>query len=408
MVFIKHPGTGRGGYLKLTFTGSEKIRFLNLCRNHHLNIWEIKNLPDNSLSFFSSINSFYRMKHLRQKCGGCLTITEKKGIVFQMRRLRKRILFLIGTILFLLLLKMISLYVWNISFEGNYSYTDQELLKFLYQHQIHQGVKKSSLNYESVEFLLRKEFEDITWVSAELKGTCLIIHIKENFDKKVVEEETSPYHLVSNVTGIIDTVITRHGVPLIKTGDSVEPGQKLISGILELKNDSGDVTGYEYVKADADIYALVKEDYDVSFSLNYFQKHYTGNAKKAFEIDFFGKQASITLPGKHLKKCDVLRDYDQLSLTKNFFLPITFGRLTFREYETEKRKYSKEEAMTLAKQKLDGDIQKFEEKGIQIIENNVTIEINDSTCRLNGQLLCRKKIGKPEWILVNDQNENRE
>lgn len=385
------------GYLKLKFKGMDKIRFINLCKNNRLKVWDILSTED-EITFKSSISSFYKMRKLRRKCHGNLTILEKKGLVFYIQRYKKRAFFLVGITVFLILLKIISLYIWNISFDGNYSYTDVELMNFLSQHHITNGLKKKDINCENIEFLIRSEYNDVTWVSAELRGTQLIIHIKENFDMNIAKEEDRPYNIISDVDGKIESIITRNGIPAVRKDDTITKGQILVTGVIEILNDSKEVINYKLVNSDADIYAYVTHEYSDSFELAYKKKKYTGRNNSAIELSLFNHSIYLTGITKDFKNCDIVRDYKELTLTGNFYLPISFGKIKTNEYVYEDLIYSKEEAVALANERMNHYINKLEQKGIQIIENNVTIDVNDKQCIISGNFLVLQKVGQVAYI----------
>lgn len=89
-------------------------------------------------------------------------------------------------------------------------------------------MKKKNVDCEALEAGMREAFPQITWVSARVSGTRLVIQIKENKiiqDKTAVEEEACD--LVSNVSGTITYIMVRQGVPKVKKGEKIEPGQIL-------------------------------------------------------------------------------------------------------------------------------------------------------------------------------------
>ena len=49
--------------------------------------------------------------------------------------------------------------------------------------------------------------------------------------------------------------MTRTGIPQVHVGDTVKKGDILVSGRVEIVNDSKEVIGYQYCHADADIFA---------------------------------------------------------------------------------------------------------------------------------------------------------
>ena len=211
----------------MKFTGLDKIRFINLCKNNKLNIWNITSENDYVI-MCCDVASFYKMKKLRRKCNGSIKLLQRRGLLFQTIKYKKHIFFVVGIILFFVIAKIITLYVWNISFEGNYSHTDIELMNFLNKNKIDNGIRKSKIDCEEIEYLLRTNYDDITWVSAEVRGTRIFIHIKENFDTYIAKVEDKPYNIISNVDGMIDSIVTRSGTPKIKVGDEVKKGQLLV------------------------------------------------------------------------------------------------------------------------------------------------------------------------------------
>ena len=190
------------GYLTISISGNGIIRFLNICKNNNLLLWDIE-IRDDEMVFMTSVGDFLKMRRFTRKTGVRIKIVSKNGKLFQFRKYKKRYFFVIGIIIFILLIKIISLYVWNISVTGNYSYTEKFLLDFLNDNGVKCGNKIDELDCDEIEFLLRKNFNDIVWVSAEIKGTKLIVHIKENFDSNIAIIEYKPYNIISNCNGVI-------------------------------------------------------------------------------------------------------------------------------------------------------------------------------------------------------------
>ena len=104
-------------------------------------------------------------------------------------------------------------------------------------------MKISSVACDRLEKRLRNEFDDITWVSARLEGTRLVVEIEENNTASAKEKEQTPCSLKASKSGIIARMITRRGTPLVKKGDQVEKGDLLVSGLLPIYNDSQEIVG---------------------------------------------------------------------------------------------------------------------------------------------------------------------
>ena len=112
-----------------------------------------------------------------------------------------------------------SLFVWDIQFQGNHHYTADTLARYLDTQDIKYGMKKKNVDCEALEAGMRENFPQITWVSARVSGTRLVIQIKENKmiqDKIRVKEEACD--LVSDVTGTVAYIMVRQGIPKVKKG----------------------------------------------------------------------------------------------------------------------------------------------------------------------------------------------
>ena len=162
-------------------------------------------------------------------------------------------------------------FIWAVEISGNSSYSGQVLRDFLAESGIGYGSWKRSIDCEKTETLLRREFDDITWVSARISGTRLYVDIQER-----LQEQNSPESadeagdmatdLVTDVGGAVESIVVRKGTPLVMQGDLVEPGTIVVSGSLPLENDSGEISGYEYCSSDADVWIRTTLDYKDVFS----------------------------------------------------------------------------------------------------------------------------------------------
>lgn len=145
-----------------------------------------------------------------------------------MSKMLARKIFVAGLFCCILFWTLTSRFIWDIRIEGNYALTEDVLLDYLEERGIRTAMKKSELEIEPLEQALRKDYDLITWTSARLKGTTLIIQIKEN-DMPVYETEVSKGNeqgmdLTATRDGVVTYIITRKGVPLVAKGQSVKAG----------------------------------------------------------------------------------------------------------------------------------------------------------------------------------------
>ncbi len=401
------------GHVRLRFWCEKPERFLNLCAYHQI---VLTNLNRNGEIFecLLSLKDVRRLQDICRKTQTRIKIMEKHGLPFFFYRQKKRKAFFIGIFLGLVLLYLCSTRVWNIHIEGNYSNSTQMILRFLETQDICHGIAKKEINCAQTAAQIRRAFPDITWVSAKLVGTELVITVQENENPQAQEkasEENLPADLVADKSGVIVKMITRQGVPMMTVGQKCKKGDLLVQGRIDLQNDAGEIVRYAYVQADADVYVSHVYTYKDSFPLIHEQRQYTGKKKSRYFLQILKKRLEIGAPfGRPFTDYDQLCRESNVYLTENFLLPVSYGMVTEMEYQKNRIRYSKEEANERANEKLILFLEKLLEKGVQICENNVKIECTDTMCISQGTLVVIEKIGVanpiPEISRSPERNES--
>ncbi len=377
------------GYVRIRILGNSYDRFLNLCAYHEIKLWEL--LPvDEAYEAYVSRKDFKKLKAIVKKSHASVRITERRGLPFFVHRYRKRRVYLAGIAAAFALMVWLSAHIWNISIDGNLSQTDDVIFEYLTQAGIRHGMWKAGVDCRELAAGIRSSFTEFAWVAAELKGTRLLIHVKEGIagtGEEETEEEQQPSSLVATHAGTVFSIYTRAGLPAVQAGDEVKKGDLLVSGVIPIYNDSGEAVSWQSVAADADIVIQRKQKYydEVPFSEK--QKYYTGQEKTSWMLQV--GETPFALPGDFdsLGQYDLLSELTQCRLMKNFYLPLYFRKFTAKAYEFVETVRTKEEVRKL----LESDFQDFyknlQEKGVQLFENDVKIEWNEKSAIASGTLL---------------------
>ena len=362
------------GRVKVKMDGQNIERFLNISSKRDLLIEQL----DQSC-FFTTTNDFKEMKAVARKTGVHLKITGRQGLPFFLYRNRKRKLLGIGATLFFVLLLVSSFYIWDISFVGNYRFTNDMLLEYLDTIEIHNGLKKSEIYCEELEAGIRNAFSDITWVSAEIRGTRLIIRIKENeerIEKQSLEE--LPCDLVAGRDGLVKEIVVRNGFSKVKVGDAVEEGSLLVDGTIPILDDAGNLVTEHKIHADADIIAETMYEFSKELALSRMEKVSTGNVRRGVYLRIFGYSIYLVMPSFSDSLWEFIMEQKQTCLLRDFCLPIYVGTINAYEYVEYERFYTETEVHQIREQYLTEYKEKLSEKGVQILGNNGKIEGNES------------------------------
>jgi len=399
------------GVLTIRIAGVAPERFINLCCNKKLFIWNLKNIG-NEYQFNIIAKKYKQLKPIAKKTGIVPVIIKKNGFPFLWHRYKKRYGFFAGFIICIILVYVLSLYIWDISILGGSKYTPEAMLEFLKDNDLYAGIRKKKINCQEIEEEIRLAYNDIGWVSAEIKGTRLIIKITETSMPAPAQKVSKPSHIVASKNAVVKSIITRTGTPKVKKGDVVKKGDILVSGIVPVKNDYEEIIRYQPVVADADIVCTSYYDYEDRFSLEYTDEIYTGRNKKGYYIEISGKKLFLYNPSNSYDKYDIIVNENVLHITDSFYLPIRYGIITTREYYEEVKRYSEDEAIKIAEAKLNRFFDKLSANNVLIIENNVKITIENGYCIAKGRILVEepaweyKEVSDDEWRIERTDEHN--
>ena len=371
---------------------------MNLCSNHKIFLWNIRNHGD-YYTMNIRLKNFYRLKGFTRKTGTRVVITGRYGLPFLSVRAWKRKIFLLGLFGSLCFWIWMSGFIWAIEVNGNYYVTTDVFQDFLKENEIQTGMKKKNVDIEKLEEAIRTHFDIVTWTSAQIDGTRLLIQVKEN-DLIIAEKgETKEAQveagvdLVADKDGTIVSIVTRTGVPKVSAGTQIKRGDILVEGGVPICNDDSTVKRYDFCNADADIILRCVYSFEEQIAEKYEKKIYTGRER---EVPFFligTKKFKIQVPGNTYENSDLIEEKRQLKLFDNYYLPVYIGENLVREYKIEEKIYTKEEVKMLFEERLQKFIQTLQEKGVQIIEKNVTINKTSGVWKMKVDFLAEEKTG---------------
>lgn len=399
------------GYVRIKVWGFSPERFMNLCSNKNILLWDIK--KEGEVYYMCiSLKGFWGLRPIARKTGTRVAVLNRCGLPFFIPRLLSRKIFVLGFAAAVFFWFWTSLYVWDISLTGNYTITEDMFGDFLEQQGIHVGMAKKNVDIGELEKEIRRQFDIVTWTSARMEGTKLKIEIKENENLQTVPEEDEKYPYGSDLTadtgGTIVSMIVRSGVPQVSIGQEIAEGDLLVSGSVPVMNEDATVRKYQYVRADADIYVRHTVPVREVLPFYYVDQVYTGREKKKYYILSGEKEYTLSFSEVTYPYYDTVSDNRAIELLKGLTLPFSFGTFTYREYLNVEKEYSLQEAEALLGEKYSEILTTLEEKGVQIIEKNVKIDTESNGWILQGELTVIEKTGLEEAIVPEETDSGDE
>lgn len=356
-------------------TGYAPERFLNMCGKRNILIWNLK-VTEDGYFFNISVDGYKALRPVLKKTRTKARIIERHGMPFYMHRYRRRKMFAIGILFFIGMLFYMSGFVWNIEINGNSYLTKETILEFLAEENAAFGTKISDIDCAKLEETLRSDYSEVIWTSIKIYGTKLTVDLQESLlsEQSYGTGEEEICDIVASKDGIITYMITRHGTPVVKIGAEVKKGDCLVSGEIPINSDYGDVAGYLYERADADISAKVTYEYEEVFDKSYKEKV----LEKEPEVHYAVQVGDVVIKNPFVSVPEGMYDETveniQLRLGENFYLPVFGKKITYQSYVLNTKEYTQAEAKKVAEEHFLQYLSNLEEKGIQITEKNVMMK----------------------------------
>ena len=156
------------GYVWIKVWGFLTERFMNLCSNHNILLWNIVNCG----SYYTmciTVTGFFRLKGIVRKTGTRVAILKRCGLPFFVLKFKKKKNFMAGLIGSFIFLVVMSQFIWTIELEGNYYITKDVFNDFLKEQNIKLGTKSSTVDIEELEKTIRNQYPIVTWTTAKLE-----------------------------------------------------------------------------------------------------------------------------------------------------------------------------------------------------------------------------------------------
>ena len=339
------------GYVRICVEGYYIERFINICTNKHMTIWNLKREKGTKLYLNIGISDFKKISDIARTTKCKVKIEKKKGFPFVVHKYKKRKIFALLLIIVLILIALSSNYIWNIEIREENNIELENLSEDLKNAGLTVGILKNKVNTKEVINNIRLKRDDIAWMGIELKGTNAIVKVVKA-DKEPDIIDTSDYcDIVSDKSGIITKINAQNGTAQVKVGDTVQQGNTLISGWME-----GKYTGIRYVHSVGEIEAKVwyTKSKKIYYNQEIFEK--TGNEENKYSIKMNNFKINFYKRVSNFEFYDTIDEEKKFKIFSNFYLPISVIKTTNKENQKVEKKYNIEEAKDLGVKELEEEL----------------------------------------------------
>lgn len=365
-MFIKILFSYLFGYIRIKVEGYYIERFINICKNNKITIWNLKRNKDICLFLNIRISEFKYLKEIAKKTKCKIKIQNKKGLPFLLHKYKKRKIFMVLLVVMIFLIWLSSNFVWNVDIIEENEEEIPNIIQDLENAGLKRGNFKFKVDTKEIINKIRLQRNDIAWMGIELKGTNAIVKIVKSKEKPEIIDENEYCSIVADKAGIVTKINAQNGTANVKVGDTIKQGDILINGWME-----GKFTGIRYVHAKGEIEAKVWYTKNKKVLYNTTEKEETGNLENKYEIKFNNFKINLYKRLSKFEIYDTIETEKNLKLFSDFYLPISIIKKTNKELEEKQKIYTIEEAKTVGIEELQEELEKEIENKDSIVNKNI-------------------------------------
>ncbi len=217
------------GSVRIKVEGLNLDRLLTALLNGGFVLYGLKRPSYQVLTFSVSYRRKKRVCAFLQKQSYKFSVTDEKGLPAGLKKLSLRIGLIAGFILCVSGAAAYSGRVWDIRVEGLERIKASEVTAILTEMGYRGGMRKKDVDRGEVALALNIGLADAADVTAEMRGTCLIIRINETTEKDG-GTTAAPHDITASYDAVVTRVLALDGTALVKPGDIVRKGAVLIAG----------------------------------------------------------------------------------------------------------------------------------------------------------------------------------
>ena len=268
---------------------------------------------------------------------------------------------------------------------------EKDIIESCRQRGLAPGKLKNGLDLYAIGEELLLEYDDISWISIDMKGTGVTVNIVETIPETEYVERERPMEVVASSGGVIESVAVSAGTALVKEGDEVKEGDVLISCSVALR-DGEEIKGEKYVAASGEVRALQRYELEGRAALVYNEKVFTEKTKKDYSVNIGENNINVFSP-PDMDGYDMLSSDSLVFKIGDYILPFGITETVYAKTETQRRQRTVGEALEAAGKRLDDKLTALlAETGGELREFSSAESVSGNEAVITGEALISVRI----------------
>lgn len=272
------------GSVVFEISGRNISRFVSRCARDGIRLRSVRTIHGSKMPSVSVCTDTEFAKPLLKVAGDCrlrVHIKKRKGVLFFIKKHRRRKVLMVCWLLPVIMLTILSRFVWFIDVQGLNVLTPEKAKEVLEDVGIRRfmPIDREKINRMSRE--LSKHETGIAGAVISVDGVKMTVNIREAVNPK--DETDSDFsNIYARCDGVIQEILTYSGTAVVKEGDIVKSGDLLISGDISTEDK------VIRIKADGKVKAHVAHTFYGQAGPALPAKVRSGKTETRTRLEFFG------------------------------------------------------------------------------------------------------------------------
>lgn len=291
-------------------------------------------------------SDFNEIKRISEENGVQLSITQKRGSIFTVKKYRFRAGIFAGLALAAAMIFYFSNIVMSIEIFGSETLTDKQVTDILKDSGIKIGAFIPNIDFRTAEREIVSAVDSIAWIGIRSSGCTVQAEIGEMTHPPEMVPTSSPCNIISSKDAqIVDVQNVYMGMLIPMLHDGVKKGDILISGTVD--NGKG---GAFFVHSMGEIIGRYDEKIFFSQPRSEENIRYTDKITRKY-LRFFGLDIPLYVGKNDFEEYEYDESVNYLNIF-NIQIPVGIKRAEYRLYETELTEYAPEKVQELLEDKI--------------------------------------------------------
>ena len=346
-------------------------------------------------------SEFSKLESIAKRRGDHIKILKVGGLRSICSSMRRRPVFMIGTLILLLLSLYMPTRVLFVRVEGNTNVPSKLILQKAQECGIDFWSSRKDVRSEHVKNNLLSAVPQLQWAGINTYGCVAVISVEEKSENIENKKSCKVSSIISSADGIITECTVRNGTAQCGVGDAVRAGQLLVSGYTDcgLKVQTG--------VADAEIMAQTIHRLDMITPDCRLQRVKITGSDKKYSL-LIGKKLINFYNGSGISEGTCVKMYSKkyLSLPGGLRLPVAVIEVEYFYYTTSESILTRDQGREIL-EKSANDYLLSQMSAGQILLTDTVVLSEEDRYRLTGAYFCTEMIGRSvveESLYTNGQN----